>query len=197
MQQAPPLVPNDKPFQFRLCTALVAVLVAGVLLGLAVKFWPKPRHPRQRAVQAQIQNIKTACEAYEIEWDQYPPDVGPHGETSSAALYYYLTKAFAKSPKAGELWATQNCGPYIQLQKSQIGKDCIGFPIIVDLWNRPIEYDNIRDDKSTPDGFTMRGPDDIRTDAKPRNKVAFDLFSRGDPARNEPIANFEPYDPKH
>jgi hypothetical protein len=183
-------VQENRPFQFKLSAAIVLTLIAGALLGLYIKYWPRPHRIRETETRITLKAIELACENYRADWGEYPPDVAPSGQRSSAGLVYYLTHSFRKAPtKPGELWATQDAGPYLDVTFRFLRIDSKGQPIIVDYWNRPIEYDNIRDDKSTPDGFTKCGPDDIRT--KPQNLKGFDLFSHGDPDKNEPITNFD------
>ena len=178
-------------YQFDLKTLILLTLLAGGILGL---FMLMPRKPtgRQLATRALLKNIQMSCENYEVDWHTFPPDQSPSGKKSSAALLYYLTTTFRKTPtKPGEVWSTMDAGPYMMLSARFLKVDATGTPIIVDVWGQPMEYDNIRDDKSTPDGFTSCGPDDIRTDGKPRNEKSFDVFSRGLPGANAPIANFE------
>jgi hypothetical protein len=185
-------VQEKRPFQFKLSAAIVLTLIAGALLGLYITVLKsfRPYDHRSYYTISTLKHIEYACEIYKLDWGEFPPDVAPSGQRSSAALIYYLTHSFQKIPKkAGELWATQDVGPYLDLNPAALGTDASGQPIIVDRWGHPFEYDNIRDDKSTPDGFTKCGPDDIRI--KPQNLKSFDLFSHGDPDKNEPITNFD------
>ena len=178
-------------YQFDLKTLILLTLFAGGALGLFMLMPPRSK-PRPIATRALLKSLETACAAYEFEWHAFPPDQSPSGKKSSAALLYYLTTTFRKTPtKAGEVWSTMDAGPYLDLNARFLKVDATGTPIIVDIWGQPIEYDNIREDNSTPDGFTSCGPDDIRTDGKPRNVKSFDLFSRGLPGANAPITNFE------
>ena len=189
-------MPKDRPFQLSLRALILLTLVAGVLLAGGVKYWEYAQrriHFRKKytATLARIKSIEVACAAYEFDWGEYPPDVGQSGEKSSSAIIYYLSNRFRKTPAKGEIWSTQDCGPYFDLPPQMLKTTSTGRVQIVDAWGNPIQYDNIRDDKSTPNGFTSYGADDIRTDGKPRNPKGYDLFSRGDPAKNAPVANFE------
>ncbi len=187
-------MPTTRPFQLSLRGLILLTLAAGVLLACSIELWRlivgKHSH-RISASYALLKDIEIACDAYEFDWGEYPPDVGPAGQKSSSALKYYLTMSFRKLPTKGEIWATKDTGPYLDLAPHKLVTMPTGSVAIVDAWGNPIQYDNIRDDKSTPNGFTSYGADDIRTDGKPRNSKGYDLFSRGDPAKNEPVANFE------
>ena len=104
-----------------------------------------------------------------------------------------MTTAFRLQPNAvkGELAAVKDAGPYMDIPQRYRKDRDTGIIEIIDQWNRPLEYDNIRDDTSTDSGFNSRNPDDPRTDGKARNLQGFDLFSRGETGSSRPIANFK------
>ena len=178
----------------RLFLVFLAVTVLAGILGLLwpIIFW-RP-HPQQNwhRTMAFLQSIKSACAAYEFDWGCYPPDTAPNGRVSSEALHYYLVTPFREKPDVGkgEVLASQYSGPYLDLLPKQMRLTNIGTAII-DIWGQPIEYDNNRDDKTSPNGFNHSGSDDPRTDGRPRNVTSYDLFSRGEPGKSHPLANFE------
>ena len=164
---------KKRPFQFSLRMLVLITLMAGAIFLAVDKIRPGHSFNRERQTSiSMLKIIELACENYENDWNAYPPDIGPTGQRSSSALIYYLR-------------------PYLDGVLLKVRTTSNGQSEFIDAWGNPFQYDNIRDDKSTPNGFTSCGADDIRTDGKPRNPKSFDLFSRGDPNKNEPIANFE------
>ena len=175
-------------------------VIAAVLISIAffislpvIRHWMEPPHNKTLIVRSLIRDIGVAISDYESDWGAFPPDIDPTGGTSSQSLFFHLTHAFRTEPNSakGELWASKDVGPYLDLSIAHQTTSPEGHVTIVDQWGQPLEYDNIRDDRSTPDGFTRRGADDIRTDGKPRNLQGVDIFSHGAPGKNRPLANFK------
>ena len=65
----------------------------------------------------------------------------------------------------GEVWATKDYGPYLQVPEPN-QQPIAGGPAtnIVDIWGRPFQYDNIRDPQPSPNGYDAV-PLEIRTTA--------------------------------
>ena len=182
-------------------TMIELLAVISIIALLAALLFPAfgaiRRNAKETTTRTFLKSIETALAAYEFDWGFYPPDKSTvAGKTyeSSEALNYYLTTAFRLQPNAakGEIAAVKDSGPYIDIpERHRSDSDGDGNIEIIDLWNSPVEYDNIRDDTTTPSGFNVRNPDDPRTDGKPRNLQGYDLFSRGVTGSSRQIANFK------
>jgi prepilin-type N-terminal cleavage/methylation domain-containing protein len=203
------LVPNLKR-GFTLIELLVVIAIIGILVGILLPVLANVRkRARESTTRAFLSNIETACAAYEFDWGFYPPDEVPAKSLkSSSSLYYHLVTPFRilENTAKGEVKATKDSGGHLDVPAKHQKVISPTVTEIVDLWGRPIEYDNVRDDplgSPAGTGFTARGDAqpatyDPRVDEAPtgaRNKQKFDLFSRGEPATTRaacrPLANFK------
>jgi prepilin-type N-terminal cleavage/methylation domain-containing protein len=193
--------------------AIIAILMA-ILLPVLGNF---RRNAKESATRALIKSLETACAAYEFDWGFFPPDghappavaTQPSGAKynvrNSASLFYHLTTPFRVMPNAAkdEVPCTKDSGGYLDVPAKH-QRPGSGGTEIVDVWMRPLQYDNIRDPQTSSSGFDNVGAGEIRTSplvANPgnagRNKQGFDLFSLGDggdgtPANaKRPVANFK------
>ena len=187
---------------------------------------------KETATRGLIKSLETAIAAYEFDWGVFPPDgyaalPGPpqlpvYGYTSSgakysirssSALYYYLTTAFRQTPNVenGEVWGSKDVGPYLVVpepnQKAS-SFDALGTDII-DVFGRPLVYDNIRDPQTSATGFDpapagpytieirndpiLVAPDPKHPGNSARNLQGVDIYSLGVGTGTQctrPIANF-------
>jgi type II secretory pathway pseudopilin PulG len=172
---------------------LLVILILGILVVMLILPMLRPgKSAKIAATRAFLKSIDIACQNYEFDCGAYPPDKSiVDGKTlkSSEALYYYLTTAFRKDPKAGERKAAADVGPYLIVPAKHLADaDGNGFPEILDYWGRPLQYDNIRDD---PARFDFYGVDDVRIDMRARNEKGFDLFTQPTPSDDKPITNWD------
>jgi prepilin-type N-terminal cleavage/methylation domain-containing protein len=195
--------------------AIIAILVALLMPVLG----SVQRRAKETATRTFIKSIETAIAAYEFDWGLYPPDGlaapitafkagnppgGTYTVSNSSALYYYLTSPFRVLPNGvkGEVWATKDAGPYLQVPE-QNQQTAGGGPAIniADVYGRPFQYDNIRDPQPSVNGYDAV-PLEIRNTAtffanpgaNGRNLQSFDLFSAGPGTGTQitkPIGNFK------
>jgi type II secretory pathway pseudopilin PulG len=182
---------------------LVVVAVMAVLIGMLLPVLRMVQeNSKKQLVRSELQNLQVALAAYEVDFGFYPPDsvvVGGKTLTGSASLHYHLTTAFRVMPNLarGEVKSTKDVGPVFSVTDAH-QKTINGATYFVDIYGRPLHYDNVRDDL-VGDGFNSGGADDPRTydtpANKPRNTQSYDLFSFGPPttdsARRQPLANFK------
>ena len=228
-----PILRRTSAGGFTLIELLVVIAIIGILVALLLPVLATVRtRAKEAATRGLIKSLETAIAAYEFDWGVFPPDgyapiPGPppvpvNGLTpanakynirSSSALYYYLTTAFRQTPNAvkGEVWGSKDVGPYLDVpvpnQKVSTfdpkGTD------IIDVFGRPLVYDNVRDPQASVTGFdaTPAGPNtvEIRTDPtlvapdpkhpgnSARNLQGVDIYSLGVGTGTQctrPIANF-------
>ena len=194
---------------FTLIELLVVVAVIGILVGILLPVLSKVRrNARESATRAFMKSIETACSAYEFDWGFYPPDgyaptVTAGGKTykGSNSLYYHLCTPFRILPNVakGEVLANKDAGAYLDVPEKHQKLAPGGQIDITDVWNQPLNYDNIRDPQTAANGFDDVGaPGEIRTDSNKvknpgnngRNKQGFDIWSLGEPNSNRPLGNF-------
>lgn len=151
---------------FTLIELLTVVCIIAILLALLFPILGTvQRNAKETATRSQIKAIETALAAYEFDWGVYPPDgLGGVVKTvnniqirSSSALYYFLTTPFRINPtRPGEVYGTKDCGPYIDIPVScQLYPGAMGPQTtdIMDVFHRPLQYDNIRDNQPSVAGY--------------------------------------------
>jgi prepilin-type N-terminal cleavage/methylation domain-containing protein len=195
---------SSQPRGFTMLELLVVVAVMAVLIGMLLPVLRKIQDDsRKTVVRTHLSNLQTAINTYEFDFGFYPPDsVVVNGKTltGSASLHYHLTTAFRVMPtvERGEVKASRDVGPLFPVTDAH-QKTIDGVTYLVDLYGRPLHYDNVRDDVAG-NGFNSGGADDPRTYEAPlnapRNNQSYDLFSFGPPtttpAGRQPIAaNFK------
>lgn len=206
---------------FTLIEMLTVIAIIGVLCALLFPvFSTIQRSAKETATRSQIKSIETALAAYEFDWGVYPPDgLGSVVKTqagyavkSSSALYYFLTTPFRMNPtRPEEVAATKDCGPYIDIPAPNQRYPGAASPQctdILDVFHRPLQYDNIRDQQTSPSGYdpipsasdaleirdkpALVVPDP-RTTNTAHNLQGVDIFSLGIGSGQQctrPIANF-------
>src|SRR5207302_4437151 len=122
---------------------------------------------KENAIRGQIKSLDTAIVAYELDFGVMPPDglnvaataYKPGGATyphyTLPILFYYLTTPFRVTPNAakGEVWASKDVGPYLDVPvRNQVPNGAKNIDI-VDVWGRPLQYDNIRDPQPSASGY--------------------------------------------
>jgi len=214
---------NDRQSHSRGFTMLELIMVIAIICILVALLIPTlgavQRRARETATRTFIKSLETAIAAYEFDWGFYPPDgisapaltafksgnppSGTYNVKGASALYYYLTTPFRVLPNGlkGEVWATKDVGPYMQIPEQN--QQTVGAgpeTNICDIWNRPFQYDNIRDPQTSANGYDAV-PLEIRNTAtffpnpgaNGRNLQGFDLYSAGPgvgPVITKPIGNF-------
>lgn len=204
-------MPNSSSHGFTMIEMLVVVAIICLLAALLLPvFTSARRQAKETTGRGFMKSIETACAAYEFDWGFYPPDkatIAGRDYVSSEALYYYLTTPFRllnPNIAKGEIQATKDGGPYLDVpEKHRRDLNGNGQLEVIDSWDRPLEYDNIRDDPiGTPVGsgynaYTAPSP---FLDADPRGGAAknlqgFDLYSFGAPTKTStkrrPLGNFK------
>jgi prepilin-type N-terminal cleavage/methylation domain-containing protein len=218
---------------FTLIELLVVIAIIGILVALLLPVLANVRrNAKEAATRALIKSLETAIAAYEFDWGQFPPDgyasiPGPpvvpvkgydsagtsFNIRSSSALFYYLSSPFRVTPNAakGEIWGSKDCGPYLDVpvpNQKISAVDPKGIDII-DVFGRPLQYDNIRDPQASASGFdatpATANSKEIRNDAtlvtpNPQhpgnpacNLQGVDIFSLGTGGGTictRPVANF-------
>jgi prepilin-type N-terminal cleavage/methylation domain-containing protein len=215
---------NAKPRGFTLIELLTVVAIIGILIALLMPVLSNVRRSaKETATRALIKSIETAIAAYEFDWGQFPPDGlagavnaldtgnNPYPVSNSNALFYYLTTPFRVTPNAakGEVWASKDVGPYLDVPvRNQVPNGAKNIDI-VDVWGRPLQYDNIRDPQPSASGYDavptianaleIRGtpalvvPDPQHPGTNAHNLQGVDIFSMGEGTGiqcTRPIANF-------
>lgn len=117
----------------------IIVLLAGVLFAYT---GPIRERGRRASAKKLIESVYNATEQYRLDFRAYPPDsFGAYNGIE--ALAYFLTTSFRRAPIAvnGEVQASINAGPYLQLQPSEL-VDLSGAKrmSIVDPWRSPLKY---------------------------------------------------------
>ena len=163
---------------FTLIELLVVIAIIGVLIALLLPVLATVRrNAKEAATRGLIKSLETAIAAYEFDWGQFPPDGyqpipgpppvavvgytpagGKYAIQSSSALFYYLSTPFRVTPNAakGEVWGSKDVGPYLDVPVANLlfpgaaSAQCID---IIDVFGRPIQYDNIRDPQASLSGF--------------------------------------------
>lgn len=204
---------------FTMIELIMVVAIIAILVALLVPvLGAVQRRAKETATRTFIKSMETAIAAYEFDWGFYPPDglagaitafkpgnppAGTYAVQNSSALYYYLTTPFRVLPNAlkGEVWATKDVGPYLQVPEQNQQTVAAPATNIIDIYGRPFQYDNIRDPQLSASGYDAV-PLEIRTTATfvttpgatGRNLQMFDLFSAGPglgPVITKPIGNFK------
>ena len=99
-----------------------------------------------------VEKVNAALETYRLLFPDYPPET--KGDLrGSAALHYYLTKAFRTHPDVAkdEVKADRDAGPFVELQPQEL-RTINGVTEIVDRWGTPLHYSRspAKDDPSKP-----------------------------------------------
>ena len=209
---------------FTLIELLTVIAIIGILMALLLPVLSTVRrNAKETATRALIKSIETAIAAYEFDWGVFPPDGlsaavtaydsggATYSVSNSNALYYFLTTPFRISPTAakGEVWASKDVGPYLDVpvRNQKMNGKAVD---IIDVWGRPLQYDNIRDPQPSATGYDavpmtgnsmeIRGtpalvvPDPQHPGTTAHNLQGVDIFSMGDGSGlncTRPIANFK------
>lgn len=219
-----PIAPKMKPARgFTMIELLTVIAVIGILMALLLPVLANVRrNAKETATRSLIKSIETAIAAYEFDWGVYPPDGlagaataykpggGTYAVSNSNSLYYFLTTPFRISPNAakGEVWASKDVGPYLDVpvRNQKLNGNAID---IIDVWGRPLQYDNIRDPQTSASGYdtvpttvnsteiranaTLVTPDPQHPGNLAHNLQGVDIFSMGEGSGTNctrPIANF-------
>ena len=205
---------------FTMIELLTVIAVIGILMALLLPVLANVRrNAKETATRTLIKSIETAVAAYEFDWGVFPPDGlgtaapaltpagGSYTVTNSNALYYFLTTPFRITNTAakGEVWASKDTGPYLDVpvRNQKING---GNTDIIDVWGRPLQYNNVRDTAvgfvavpATPNSVEIRNnaalvtPDPRFPGNNAHNLQGVDIFSMGEGSGTNctrPIANF-------
>ena len=122
-----------------LMTIGIIVLLAGLLFAYT---GPVRERARRASCKKLVESVYNGIEQYRLDFRTYPPDTfGAYKGVE--ALTYYLTTTFRRTPNAvnGEVAASLNAGPYLQLQPSELADlSGAGRPSIIDPWRSPLKY---------------------------------------------------------
>ena len=122
------------------------LVVIGIITLLMAALFAYAGKLRERARMASarrlLESVATAIEAYKMDFKQYPPSTfGAYN--GDEALTYLLTTPFRSNPNPakGEVAASINAGPYLQLQPIElVDVSGAGRLSIIDAWRTPIYY---------------------------------------------------------
>jgi prepilin-type N-terminal cleavage/methylation domain-containing protein len=128
-------------------TLMEMIVVIGIIMLLAGALFaytgPLRERTRRAATKKLVESVYNATEQYRLDFRAYPPDsFGAYNGIES--LTYFLTTAFRRNPNLvnGEVSASINAGPYLQLQPSELADLSNGAKrmSIVDPWRSPLKY---------------------------------------------------------
>lgn len=208
---------------FTMIELLTVIAIIGILMALLLPVLANVRrNAKETATRSLIKSIETAIAAYEFDWGVYPPDGqagaitayrpggGTYSVQNSSSLFYFLTTPFRISPNAakGEVWGSKDVGPYLDVPVRNQKLNGTATDII-DVWGRPLQYDNIRDPQTSASGYdtmpttansteiranaTLVKPDPLHPGNLGHNLQGVDIYSMGEGSGTNctrPIANF-------
>lgn len=138
-----------KRFQFRLCTLVVAVVLMGIVVGLALKLNTPHIDTIQRDATFRLKEIRAALSAYSEYFKDYPPDNLPNGN-GSEILYLYLGTAL---PGQGQTY-----GPFAMFSSSLIKTMPSGKREILSPFGSRYSYKLLLDAKGKRRGYIVVDP---------------------------------------